>query len=67
MRKILNLKFGTKAYWDAMHALDDLKKTYGDAVEIHIFRNGQDVNIIIDVKDEKKVRLDDIEAINHLL
>jgi len=67
MKKIFNIRFGTDTYWDTMRALDNLKRTYGDDIEIHILRNGRDVNIIIDVKDEKKVRLGDIEAINYLL
>ena len=67
MKKIFTLRFGTTEYWGTMQTIEDLKKTYGDDVEINILRNGQDVNIIINVKDEKKVKFEDVMAIGYLL
>jgi len=61
------LRFGTETYWKVLDALENLKNTYAEDIEIYFFRNGQNVNIVINVKNEKKVILEDIEAIKNML
>lgn len=67
MKKIFSLRFGTETYWKVLDALENLKNTYAEDIEIYFFRNGQNVNIVINVKNEKKVILEDIEAIKNML